>query len=63
MSLTKLKIKKRLIYIKAIRKVLEQMSGTFTHKTSKRRDLIKNIVELVNLLEREIRRDIKTNVN
>lgn len=54
-----MKIKKRLIYIKGIRKLLDEVSNSFTHKTSKRRDIIRYITKNVDLLEREIKRDIK----
>ena len=59
MNLTAMKINKRLIYIKGIRKLLDEVGKSFTHKTSKRRDIIRYIQKNVDLLEREIKRDIK----
>ncbi len=59
MSLTRLKIRKRLIWIKAIVSLLDEIANSFSHKTSKRRDIIVMIKALTKSLEREIKRDIK----
>ena len=59
MSLTAMKIRKRLIWIKAIHKLLDETANSFSHKTSKRRDIIAMIKALLKSLEREIRRDIR----
>jgi len=59
MSLTAMKIRKRLIWIKAINKLLTEIANSFSHKTSKRRDIINMIRALTKSLEREIRRDIR----
>ena len=59
MSLTAMKIRKRLIWIKATNKLLDEIANSFSHKTSKRRDIIVMIKALLKSLEREIRRDIR----
>ena len=59
MSLTAMKIRKRLIWLKAINKLLDEVPNSFSHKTSKRRDIIGMIKALIKSLEREIRRDIR----
>ena len=58
-TLTNTKISKRLIWIKVIRKSLTLLANSFTHTTSKRRNIIDEIIILVNRLDREIKRDIK----
>lgn len=61
MTLTNTKIKKRLIWIRALKRIVKLLLSSFTHKTSKRRDILKNIYKLTNELEREVRRDIRPN--
>lgn len=58
-TLTNTKIKKRLIWIRALKRIVKLLLSSFTHKTSKRRDILKKIYKLTNELEREVRRDIK----
>ena len=58
-TLTNTKISKRLKWIKVIRKSLTLIANSFTHTTSKRRNIIDEIIILVNRLDREIKRDIK----
>ena len=59
MRLTAMKIRKRLIWLKAINKLLDEVANSFSHKTSKRRDIIVMIKALIKSLDREIRRDIR----
>ena len=53
------RIRKRLIWIRAVRALLKEIANSFTHKISKRRDLVTFMEEILNRLEREIRRDIR----
>ena len=57
-KLTKVRITKRLLFIKVIYKALDGIADTFTHKVSKRRDAVEIARDAIKKLEREIRRDI-----
>ena len=62
MSPTRLLIRKRLIWIKAVNALLKEIANSFTHKTSKRRDIVILMQKMLRSLEREVRRDIKRDV-